>query len=216
MDELTPIARTVGAVNTIYTRAGKLIGDNTDPAGFLTDIKGLAHRCNIELEGFVDPGMKNTGLILGAGGGARAVSYALASSGWDTLISSRRSAQAEELIKDIGEPGCRGIIGYVAYSRKYLSGILSSINLIVNATPVGLFPDISRSPWPVGLQFPDNCFVYDLIYNPPETQLLRDARSAGLLCANGLGMLVEQAAIAFELWTGLPAPRESMWAAVAR
>ena len=214
VDELTPIARCVGAVNTIYTREGKLIGDNTDAAGFLTDIRGLAHRCGDGLEGLVDPEKKTTVLILGAGGGARAVSYALTSLGWDILISSRRPAQAKQLIKDIRVPSCPGSLSVIAHSHDAIMKILPSINLIVNATPVGMFPDISKSPWPIGLPLPENCFIYDLIYNPPESRLLQDSRSAGLPCVNGLGMLIEQAAIAFELWTGLSAPRKSMWAAL--
>ncbi len=214
VDELTPIARSVGAVNTIYNRAGKLIGDNTDAAGFLNDIKGLAYRCSDGLEGFVNPENNTTVLILGAGGGARAVSYALATLGWDILISSRRPAQAKQLIKDMREPGCPGTFRSIAHSRDAIMEILPSINLIINATPVGMFPEISKSPWPTGMPFPEKSFVYDLIYNPPESRLLRESRSAGLPCANGLGMLVEQAAKAFELWTGLSAPRKSMRAAV--
>ena len=74
--------------------------------------------------------------------------------------------------------------------------------LIVNATPVGMFPDVNKTPWPAGLAFPENAAVYDLIYNPRETQLVRQARAAGLETTTGLGMLVEQAALSFELWTG--------------
>jgi shikimate dehydrogenase len=78
-----------------------------------------------------------------------------------------------------------------------------AINLIVNSTPLGMTPNVNASPWPEGLSFPGNTFVYDLIYSPAETRLMRQARAAGRRTANGLGMLVRQGALAFQLWTGL-------------
>lgn len=86
--------------------------------------------------------------------------------------------------------------------------------LIVNTTPVGMAPHSDACPWPVDLPFPAGAFVYDLVYNPPETKLMRLARSQEVPAASGLGMLVEQAALAFEIWTGYPAPRAVMHAAV--
>jgi shikimate dehydrogenase len=81
-------------------------------------------------------------------------------------------------------------------------------SLIINTTPAGMSPEITNSPWPAGLPFPKMAFLYDLVYNPAETALMKDARAAGLSTANGLGMLAEQAALAFEIWTGQPIPRE--------
>jgi shikimate dehydrogenase len=78
-----------------------------------------------------------------------------------------------------------------------------------------MWPDVENSPWPVGVPFPEGAVIYDLVYNPAETALVREARRAGLPAANGLGMLVEQAALAFELWTGRPASRPAMRASVA-
>ena len=86
--------------------------------------------------------------------------------------------------------------------------------LIVNTTPLGMSPHPDASPWPDGLPFPQGAAVYDLVYNPRETLFIRAARCAGLPAANGLGMLVEQAALSFELWTARPAPREVMYNAV--
>ncbi len=86
--------------------------------------------------------------------------------------------------------------------------------LLVHATPIGMFPLQDASPWPVGVPLPPNAFVYDLVYRPSDTRLLQSARLAGLRAAGGAGMLLEQGALAFELWTGLPAPREPMRAAL--
>ena len=90
----------------------------------------------------------------------------------------------------------------------------NGIELIVNATPIGMFPETDFSPWPDGLPFPDGAAVYDLVYNPRQTRLVRDAQAAGLRATTGLGMLVEQAALSFACWTGQDVPREVMFAAV--
>jgi shikimate dehydrogenase len=87
--------------------------------------------------------------------------------------------------------------------------------IIVNATPVGMFPQVDASPWPPEAPLPAGAFLYDLIYNPPETALMKAARQAGLETASGLGMLIEQAALALERWTGQRVPRRVMWQAVA-
>jgi shikimate dehydrogenase len=90
----------------------------------------------------------------------------------------------------------------------------SSRLLIVNTTPVGMFPDNESNPWFADIPFPKDAYIYDLIYNPAETLLVNVARKQGVDASNGLGMLVEQAALAFERWTGLSAPRRAMHAAV--
>ena len=89
-----------------------------------------------------------------------------------------------------------------------------SLGLIVNATPVGMHPENDISPWPDGLMLPQAAVVYDLVYNPRETTLIRQARMAGLRTASGIGMLVEQAALSFEIWTGLKPPRDLLFAEV--
>ena len=85
---------------------------------------------------------------------------------------------------------------------------------MINTTPLGMAPHPEGNPWPEGLPLPAGAAVYDLVYNPPETALLAAARRAGLPAANGLGMLIEQAALAFEIWTGKAVPRQVMWNAV--
>jgi len=110
----------------------------------------------------------------------------------------------------------------IELSAARLEAVLNStrepnlLNLIVNTTPVGMAPNVDDSPWPDGVPFPPEAFVYDLVYNPLETRLVNDARRAGLEACNGLGMLVEQAALSFERWTGLTAPRQSMMEAAMK
>ncbi len=83
---------------------------------------------------------------------------------------------------------------------------------MVNATPMGMSPHEDSSPWPAQLRLPEGAFIYDLVYNPPVTRLMRQASSEGLQTAPGLGMLVEQGALGFQLWTGIEPPRAVMYA----
>jgi len=201
IDELTPTARAIGAVNTIHLHEKKLIGDNTDAQGFLLDLKRFLaaqpHR----------PGETNA-LVLGAGGSARAVVYALIQDGWKVSIATRRMEQALQLADSYKQHTIR-VTDYDPFTFQS-----SAFSLLVNTTPVGMTPDVSRSPWPENLQFP-NSAVYDLVYNPVETKLVQDARSRGLPATTGLGMLIEQAALAFEIWTGYNPPRDILLDSVA-
>ncbi|GAB4505366.1 MAG: shikimate dehydrogenase [Anaerolineales bacterium] len=234
LDELTPTAQAIGAVNTIYRRGDKLIGENTDAAGFLSDVKkfladspfGLQRsavttypkrnhyakklakiRANSRLrEALCGSGRQlRSALILGAGGSARAVVYALVRDGWEVTIAARRLEQAQELASHDAR---------AVYALRITHDELSSlpaVALVVNATPVGMAPNIHHSPWPANLPFPPHAAVYDLVYNPSETQLVKDARAAGLPATTGLGMLVEQAALSFERWTGRRPERSILW-----
>jgi shikimate dehydrogenase len=196
VDRLTPLAAHIGAVNVLYMDDGKLVGDNTDCPAFLSDLKNSFH---------FDKSSDHHALVLGAGGSARAVVYALHQEGWNVQIAARRKEQAKELINNLGIPNLQTL----RLENGDLT-ILKEIHLIVNTTPVGMSPNSDLSPWPDGLQFPENAAVYDLIYNPAETRLMKNARNAGLSTVNGLGMLVEQAALSFEIWTGMKAPRAVM------
>ncbi len=195
LDELTPTAQTIGAVNTICLIAGRLVGENTDAAGFLADVRTLV------------PAPRST-IILGAGGAARAVAYALQSAEGEVVVAARRVEQAREFAGQFA--GVRA----TELSVQGLAGCHAQ--LLVNATPVGMFPNAGQSPWPAGLPLPGGAAVYDLIYNPRETSLMSKARAVGLKAAGGLGMLVEQAALAFELWTGCRVPRELLHEAVGQ
>lgn len=196
VDRLTPLAAHIGAVNVLYMEDGKLVGDNTDCPAFLFDLENSFH--------FEEPSDHHA-LVLGAGGSARAVVYALHQEGWNVHVAARNEKQAEDLIMSLGISN----IQTLKLEKGELSH-LSKIHLVVNTTPVGMSPDSDRSPWPDGLRIPENAAVYDLIYNPAETRLMKSARKAGLEAVNGLGMLVEQAALSFEIWTGMKVPRAVM------
>jgi shikimate dehydrogenase len=199
LDELTPRARAIGAVNTIYLKEGKLIGDNTDAPGFLTDLNRFIQESTALIE-------DKSVLILGAGGSARAVAYALEQAGWTITVAARRIEQAQAL----ANPHLR----VTHYDPLHIAHLLSTFCLIVNATPVGMFPITDASLWIDGLAFPKGAIVYDLIYNPRETLLVKQARAAGLRASTGTGMLIEQAALAFQLWTGQDIPRSVMFDAI--
>jgi len=193
MDELTPTAQAIGAVNTVYLKDEKLIGDNTDAPGFLSDLKRFVNReTSKQGNGFA--------LVLGAGGSARAVVYALTNGGWNVTLAARRMEQAQQLANSFTSCTLR--------VADYSSFIFHPSSLIVNTTPLGMSPNIETSPLPENTVLSKNTFVYDLVYNPRETKLVKDARAQGLKASTGLGMLIEQAALAFERWTGHTPPRD--------
>ena len=201
IDERTPTAQAIGAVNTIYTRDHRLIGDNTDVPGFLSDIKRF-----LTAETWRRGDL--SALVLGAGGSARAVVYALLNDGWEVTIAARRMEQAQQLMKSF-------IYNKLQITDVSFSNIdVSNISLVTNTTPVGMTPNIDQSPWPENLPFPPHAAIYDLVYNPRETRLVREARAQGRPATTGLGMLIEQATLSFEIWTGHSPLRETMSASV--
>jgi len=215
LDGLTPVAQATGAANTIFRRDGQIIGDNTDVQGFLTGLKSFAGHL------FLDGRSRNPhsaphALILGAGGAARGVIYGLVQAGWNVHSAARRLQQAEELVSAIQTSPGSGDgpnllhLDILPLDRAAISDLLPAVSLLVNTTPVGMIPKVDASPWPDGLPFPPLAVVYDLIYNPLETAFVRAARAGGLIASNGLGMLIEQAALSFEIWTGQTAPRQAM------
>jgi shikimate dehydrogenase len=203
LDELTPTAQAIGAVNVISLREGKLIGHNTDASGFLSDLK---KSLTTETQRHRD----SNALVLGAGGSARSVVYALVNDGWKVTIVSRRLEQARQLISSF--PNYQ--LQITGWDLPNLQSLISNLLLIVNTTPVGMTPNTDQSPLPENMALPKDVFIYDLVYNPGQTKLVKDAHAQGLQAATGLGMLIEQAALSFEIWTGQDAPRETMRAAV--
>ncbi|MCZ2127846.1 MAG: shikimate dehydrogenase [Anaerolineales bacterium] len=204
-DELTPAAQAIGAVNTVYLRDEKLVGDNTDAPGFLSDLKKVRGEEN-------DEGRKSA-LVLGAGGAARAVVHALLGEGWRVAVSSRRNEQAQGLVASFSNSQKLSTCNLQPATRNSQP---ATFNLIVNATPLGMFPRADETPLPNAAFFHADLFVYDLVYNPRETKLTRQARTRGARAAGGIGMLVEQAALAFALWTGCNPPRETLREALDR
>lgn len=200
MDELTPTAQAIGAVNIIYLRGNKLMGDNTDAPGFLSDLK---HFLGDRQSSIVN---RKSAIVLGAGGSARAVVYALLHDGWNVTISSRRIEQAQQLAESVA--------GHRLHVTGYSDLQLSTFDLLVNSTPAGMFPNVDDSPLLDDVSLPSKVFIYDLIYNPRETKLVRDAKAQGCHATTGLGMLIEQAALTFETWTGHTPVRRVLWNAV--
>ena len=173
--DLDDVSRRVQSVNTLMRRERQWVGCNTDVAGFLAPLKDVPLR-----------GMRAT--VLGAGGAGRAVSVALASAGAKVTIAARRAERA------------RLVAAMTGATPSEWPPAPQSWDLLVNATPVGTAPDIGETPLP-GATFGGH-LVYDLVYNPLETRLLRDARAAGCRTIGGLAMLVGQAQRQFEWWTG--------------
>ena len=196
VDEASAAARAVGAVNTVVALAdGRLRGETTDGAGFLASLAD---------EGF-DPAGR-TGAVVGAGGAARAVVHALAEAGAvEVVVLNRTPARGEEAA------ALAGVAGRVGTPAD-----LERVDLVVNATPLGLaggYPGVL--PVDPSLLGPGQLLV-DLVPNPAVTPLMRAARERGARVAGGLGMLVHQGALAFELWTGRPAPLGVMRAAAVQ
>lgn len=191
LDEIAGAARAIGAVNTIIVRQDRLVGHNTDAAGFLAALR----------EAGFEPAGKRA-LVLGAGGAARAVIYALTRAGCAVAVHNRTLRRAGDLIRALDVP---------ARLTPDLAEIEpAAFDLLVNTTPLGMTPHADASPWPEALPLPARWTVYDLVYNPVETRLLARARAAGATTIGGLGMLVHQGALAFELWTGQSPPVEVM------
>jgi shikimate dehydrogenase len=205
LDKLTPTAQAIRSVNVIYRREGKLVGDNTDAPGFLADLNRFLTTETRSPSGMIRHGDLNA-LVLGAGGSARSVVYALVNDGWHVSITARRLEQVQPLSENFPA------IHIEEYDMQTLQ--LSNFQLIVNTTPIGMTPNVDQSPLPENTVLPKQTKIYDLVYNPRETKLVRDARAQGLQATTGLGMLVEQAALGFTLWTGIRLPDEVFRTAV--
>jgi len=209
LDELTDTANAIGAVNTIYFRNNKLIGDNTDAPGFLKDLNHFLANNRLAIANRKSEiGNRKSSIVLGAGGSARAVVYALVNDGWKVTLAARRIEQAQQLADSF--PNCK--LRITPYED--LQSPISRFALIVNTTPLGMTPNTDQSPLPENTSLSPHTKIYDLVYNPRETKLVRDARSQGLQATTGLGMLIEQAALSFEIWTGHASPYQTMRASI--
>jgi shikimate dehydrogenase len=204
MDELTPAARAIGAANTVIMADGRLRGHNTDAAGFIRALR----EAGVAPEG-------RRALVLGAGGAARAVVYALALAGARITLLNRTPERAAALAAEFDALNPAAQVQAGALDAATLARLAPGAQLVVNTTPLGMWPHGEGCPWPDEVPYPPGAFCYDLIYNPRETALMRLARAAGAGAASGLGMLVHQGAEAFECWTGVAAPVEVMYRACA-
>jgi shikimate dehydrogenase len=192
LDEIDPTAEALGAVNTLVVSHkdngfSHITGYNTDVPGFLRDLRQ---------NGF-DP-VGRSAVIVGAGGAARGVTYALLSAGVSHIdVLNRTLSRAEDLVVDLSDHRMHA----GPLETDTLIQAVRGADLLVNATTLGMWPDVGASIWPAGVRIPQNLTVYDLVYNPLETSLLRKVREDGARPIDGLGMLAQQGALALDLWT---------------
>ena len=203
LDELDGSAEMVGAVNTIAIREGRCIGYNTDVQGFVQSL--IAKKITIKAKNAV---------IMGAGGGARAVAYGLIEQGIEQIIIGARSnPKAQEFVKlfpaETNIQGCN-------WHEGLFTDAITKCDILINCTPIGMASS-ENMQLPINwTNLKSNAVVCDLIYNPALTEFLIHAQERGHEIINGGAMLVEQGALAFELWTGKSAPRNIMSATLAK
>jgi shikimate dehydrogenase len=204
VDRLTEEAAATGAVNVISREGRKLVGHNTDVGGFRSALDELTSRRK----------MPRLAVVLGAGGAARAIVYTLITEGFQrVVVFNRHLHRAEGLVRHFGRSAAHMELRAMPWHESVLEAELAKTKILINATAVGMTP--GETPIPGELLAAD-LLVMDLIYNPPQTQLLKDAAAAKLTTMNGEQMLLTQGALAFELWTGKPAPLEVMQAELDR
>lgn len=198
LDEVAPTARQLGAVNTIVNRGGRLIGYNTDGWGFI---------CSLEEAGVRPAGLQ--AVVLGAGGAARAIAVHLALAGVRRITMSNRTPdRAEQLVAEVrpAVPADMPLSAVEAGSTEERDALLNA-GLVVNCTPLGMTGEHSlATPISDINLLPQAAVVYDTVYTPMETRLIREARLRGLRTVSGLGMLVHQGACAWEYWFGRRGP----------
>lgn len=203
LDELSQAARIIGAVNTVVRRGDRLIGENTDGKGFVKSVRDA----QIPLEGRVVT-------ILGAGGAARAIGVECALAGAGKIIVINRNVQrGEELVRTISE-NTSAEAAFIPWSGA--AEIPEETQILINATCVGLHPDVNACPDVRYEGIRADMSVCDVVFNPAKTVFLRRAEERGARILTGLGMLVNQAALNFELWTDTAAPRDVMQAALEK
>ena len=189
LDEIDPLAEKIGAVNTIKNEGKYLIGKNTDASG--------------AKKALLDAGCEIAGkkaLILGAGGAAKAVSFAISEDLDAVYIANRTEKRAIKLAKDLTNKTTIKAVGK-NMSINTLKNLVNDVDILINTTPLGMYPDIDGSPISEEILH-SNLFVFDIVYNPLETRLLKEARKIGCKTLGGLDMFVNQGALAFEWWTG--------------
>ncbi|MBI1321157.1 MAG: shikimate dehydrogenase [Candidatus Hydrogenedens sp.] len=203
LDEVEPLARRVGSVNTVTNEGGRLIGATTDGPGTLRAFR----EAGVPLEG-------KRVLFLGTGGAVRAVAFAMADEGGvaQVTLCGRTPERVERLAGDLRAAGASCPVQTAGLD----SGIESAIeahDIIVNGTPLGMYPEhVGKSIVPSGMLAARHV-VFDMVYRPERTRLVEEAEAAGATVIGGLDMLVYQAVLQFERWTGQPGPADAMFAA---
>ena len=210
-DELSERARAVSAVNTLvctYTEGNKaphIYGDNTDVQGFGDTL----HTYSARLDG-------NEMVVLGSGGSARAIVYALLTRFNPRLltIAARTVSKAEQIAKEMAPYDVQSALRVVPYNES--GGAIRQAALLVNTTPVGMSPNSSQSPWGHAADISEGQIVYDLVYNPEKTVFLEEAEKQGAVIVGGLDMLIGQAAASYKQWTGQDMPLDRVRSVVRK
>ncbi|MEY8191201.1 MULTISPECIES: shikimate dehydrogenase [Bacillales] len=188
LDEVDELALAIGAVNTVVNKNGRFIGYNTDGKGFF---KSLCDEISSDIKA------KKT-LVIGAGGAARAIYFTLVKEGVKQVdIANRTKERAAQLVSDCPYDKVSKALSIIEAEES-----LSQYDLIIQTTSSGMSPELDHSPLKVD-QLKTGAIVSDIIYNPLQTKLLREAGEKGAETQNGLGMFINQAALAFEIWTGI-------------
>ena len=200
LDDFDFESKTLGAVNTVALHTGQLVGYNTDVFGFLKSLE--PHKPFLE---------KKAALVLGSGGAARAVLYGLQKyfKLSEIVLAARSEQKAITLIESMKMKNVR-VVGFDVQSVPS-----QQFSLIVNTTPVGMYPKENLSPLSESFRILDSQIVFDLIPRPLETTLVKRAKKAGAIAMGGLEMLIQQGARAFEIWTGEKMPLEEVRKAIA-
>lgn len=202
LDELSDTAERIGAVNTVVSREGKLMGFNTDAEAFVTSLlQDASYRLR-----------NRKAVILGSGGVARAVMFALLNAEVTSVTVFNRSVErGRALVRSFARSAGRIPLAAPPWSELQESRALQDCNLLVNCTSMGMRFGAAEAESPLSAEsIPKDAMVYDLVYNPEETPLLKEAKKAGAETLGGLSMLVHQGAASFELWTGKKAPLDIM------
>ncbi|MGH2664116.1 MAG: shikimate dehydrogenase [Actinomycetota bacterium] len=194
LDEVAPEALSAGSVNTIRVRRGRTVGRSTDGAGFLAALRRA------------DAGPVRRAVVLGIGGAARAVTWALTRAGAPVTMVGRDLDAGRGVAAAVGAT-------FLPWEVRDLAPAVAHADLLVNATPIGQASDTEGCPLPDDVPFHGELTVFDLVYRPRVTELLRRAAAAGCPTVEGIDMLIEQGARSFEIWTGVPAPADVMRAA---
>lgn len=203
LDEVDEEAKVIGAVNTIVNDGGKLIGYNTDGRGY---VRSLIEETGVDLA-------EQSAMLLGAGGAARGVAVALLRAGLSSLIIVNRTEEkAEQLAEQLRMLHPKAQI--MSLPMNVAAETLAGCTLLVQTTSIGMHPNTGLSPI-ASEALHEGLLVSDLIYNPLETRLLRDAKEKGACIHHGLGMFIYQGALSFEYWTGQAAPIQVMRNTVA-
>lgn len=199
LDEVDKVAEEIGAVNTVVNRDGCLVGYNTDGEGFLRSLS--------DETGF-DPTGKRI-LIVGAGGAARAIFYTLLSRGVASVVIANRTVKrAAELAEEFRAVAGERAVAVAGLDPDSLREKASGADLVVNTTSLGMEGQ-SLLDFPVDV-LPKSSVVSDIVYKPLDTELIKKAKDLGLRVHKGIGMLIHQGALGFELWTGKTAPVDVM------